>query len=358
MSSPRKAPLFITLGVAIATAVGAGVAAKQAQSDTAQPQTTLNQPTSKELAQTEEKAGDENVNGQEQGQTSSEAMTNTATDNDAIAAAPQDTTPNLKNSADKSEQPTAQQPPSQPVSASIAAPEVYLSLARQDQQQAGEPFTPQPVLVKDEAVAGSNFAEVKAKMRRIVRDRDAQALRDIADPNINLTFGRPVTLDYLEIDDPDALVWKQLERTFDAGCATDTPEPPYAYWACPPAFLATGIAPQLDPYESIIITGSDVAVRQLPSLDSPVLARVSNVALKSGGYISSEPNALSESEQQQLDDWYRSSSTNQGWQYVQLGDGRKGFVSSRYAFSPIGYRAVFNQTDSGEWSMTAFIAGD
>ncbi len=355
MSSPRKAPLFITLGAAIATAVGAGVAANQSQPEL-QPQANLNQLARTELAQTEEKAGDKNV--KEEGQTQLEAIVNDTADNDAIAAAPQVTTPNRDHSADKPDQPSAEQSPSKPAFTSATAPEAYLTLAHQDQQKRGEPFTPQPVLVKDEAVAGSNFVEVKAKMRRIVRDRDAQALREISDPNISLTFGRPITLDTLDIDNPDAIVWKQLERTFDAGCATDTPEPPYEYWACPPSFLATGIVPQLDPYESIIITGSDVAVRKLPSLGSPVITRVSNVALKTGGYLSYDPDALSEAEQQQLDDWYRSSSTNQGWQYVQLGDGRKGFVSSRYAFSPIGYRAVFNQTDSGEWSMTAFIAGD
>jgi hypothetical protein len=32
-------------------------------------------------------------------------------------------------------------------------------------------------------------------------------------------------------------------------------------------------------------------------------------------------------------------------------------VSSRYAYSPIGYRAIFAKVD-GAWKMQAFVSGD
>ena len=68
---------------------------------------------------------------------------------------------------------------------------------------------------------------------------------------------------------------------------------------------------------------------------------------------------LSEAEDAQLSDWYKASETDQGWKFVSLPDGRKGFISSRYAHSALGYRAIFQRDpETDRWIMNAFVAGD
>ncbi len=46
-----------------------------------------------------------------------------------------------------------------------------------------------------------------------------------------------------------------------------------------------------------------------------------------------------------------------GWRPIITPEGIRGFVSSRYAYLPVGYRARFEQRQ-GQWIMTSFIAGD
>lgn len=46
-----------------------------------------------------------------------------------------------------------------------------------------------------------------------------------------------------------------------------------------------------------------------------------------------------------------------GWTWVKLRDGRTGYISAPYAWSPVDYRAFFEQTD-GRWRLAAFVTGD
>jgi hypothetical protein len=46
-----------------------------------------------------------------------------------------------------------------------------------------------------------------------------------------------------------------------------------------------------------------------------------------------------------------------GWTPILLPDGQRGFVSGRYAYAPLGYRALFQKV-KGQWQMQALIAGD
>ncbi len=243
-----------------------------------------------------------------------------------------------------------------PERSTVKAPEVFLQLARKDQQQRAESYSPQTLILRNEAVPGTDFYPVLERLRRAVRDRDAAFLRQIADPNINLTFGRPIMLDDLDIKNTEAIVWRKLERALNPGCALDS-IPSGSYWACPVTFLAPAKNPEVDAFRDIVVVGTDVAVRETPSLKGKLITRVSNAVLHAQG-LTYNPEKLSAAEANAIQDWYDLSTTNEGWQYVSLPDGRKGFISSRYAFSPIGYRAIFNKDDAGNWKMTAFVAGD
>lgn len=204
-----------------------------------------------------------------------------------------------------------------------------------------------PFVLEDEAEPGTDFFEFRQQLRQIVRDRDAQAIRSIALPEINLTFGPTIALDDLEIDNPDALFWQRLDRAMATGCATLPPIQPgdSLTWACPHVFAAQPSGSDFDSYTHIFIIAENVNVRAEPNLDSPVVGVVSHEIVKYDSQVPVNPSTRELGE------------TSDGWKPIILSNGERGFVSSRYAYSPIGYRAVFVRVD-GEWRMQTFIVGD
>ncbi len=239
--------------------------------------------------------------------------------------------------------------------ASAPMPDVIRRLALQAQAEPAQPYQPQSVAIRDEIAPGSEFDRFRARLRLAVRDRDADFLRQVADEHINLSFGAGMTLEK-RLAEPNAALWQELERAIGGDCAPDGQAPNGDYWACPTSFVTDAYHPDIDPYMTVYVDGTDVAVRQLPSSDSPVLTRVSNSILQSATLPWNA--SLSEAEDAELNAWYQASETAQGWKFVSLPDGRKGFVSSRYAYSSLGYRAIFQQDEAGGWEMTAFVAGD
>ncbi len=263
--------------------------------------------------------------------------------------------PSAKAPAPRTPAPVAPTPTASAPTASAPLPDVIRRLALQAQAEPAQPYKPQSVAIRDEIAPGSDFDRFRNQLRGAVRDRDADFLRQVADEQINLSFGRGLTLEK-RLAEPNAALWKELERAIGGDCAPDGNAPNADYWACPASFVVDAYHPDIDPYMTVYVDGTDVAVRQLPSTDSPVLTRISNSILQSATLPWNE--SLSEAEDAQLSAWYQASETSEGWKFVSLPDGRKGFVSSRYAYGSLGYRAIFQRQDAGAWVMTAFIAGD
>lgn len=205
------------------------------------------------------------------------------------------------------------------------------------------------LILVDQAKPGSDFFEFRERLRQAVRERDAAFVRRVAAPDIKLSFGPSLTLTKLNIDSPNAMIWQYLERAIGTGCATQplaaANQP--SRWICPHAFLAPDHDRSVDAFESIVIVGKSVNVRAAPSTSSPVVGTVSNEVLRvDQAAQSGKPEAF-----------FKAIETNAGWKAVILPDGKRGYVSSRYAFSPIGYRAAFVK-HNGQWQMTLFLAGD
>lgn len=207
----------------------------------------------------------------------------------------------------------------------------------------------QPLQLVDEGGSSAEFTQFRNALRQAVQDRDADFIRAIAAPDIRLTFGLPMTIDELDIDNPNALFWKNMEKAIATGCASEIfgVEPEKQTWICPHVFLAPETVPTIDPYSHIVIVGNDINVRAEPDSSSPVVGTVSNEVVR---YDVDSTSDLSAEQQQAV-------STLNGWQSIITSTGQRGFVSSRYAYSPIGYRAFFTK-ENDTWQMTVFIAGD
>lgn len=203
-----------------------------------------------------------------------------------------------------------------------------------------------PIVLTDQAKPGSSFYAFRQRLRQAVRDRDADFLRQIADPQIKLSFGLPITIEQLDIDNPKALVWQHLERIINIGCVpyeAPTDVPSSEAWTCPHvAEASVG-----DPFTDVYVVGTGVNVRSLPEANSAVVAVLSNEVVP---FDSRGAERLSQQQVQGIE-------TLDGWKPVTTPEGIRGFVSSRYAYIPAGYRARFEQKQ-GQWKMTIFIAGD
>lgn len=206
--------------------------------------------------------------------------------------------------------------------------------------------TRRPFTAVDQAKPGSSFYQFRQQLQQAVQRRDANFIRSIAAPNIRLTFGTPITLNDLDIDNPNALFWRRLERIISTGCAPyEAPAnaPATDAWVCPHvAQAALG-----DPFTDVYIVGEGVNVRARPELNSSVVGVVSNevVAIDQAAY-----NAFSDSQR-------IATETLSGWFPIVTSQGQRGYVSSRYAYLPAGHRARFERIDN-RWQMTIFITGD
>ena len=201
-----------------------------------------------------------------------------------------------------------------------------------------------PIALTDQAKPGSSFYEFRQRLRQAVRDRDPAFLRQIADPQIRLTFGRPLTLEQLEIANPNAIVWQHLERIVNTGCAPARASadvlPKFEAWTCPHVAETSG-----NPFLDVYIVGTGVNVRSQPATSSSVVAVLSNEI------VQSDPKGNLSPQQ-----WQRTE-TSTGWRPVITPEGVRGFVSSRYAYIAAGYRAQFEH-QQGQWKMTSLVAGD
>ena len=207
-----------------------------------------------------------------------------------------------------------------------------------------QPYPRRSIVLVDQVKPGSSFYEFRQRLRQAVTDRDAAFLRQIAAPDISLTFGRPISIESLDIANPNAVVWRHLERIVNTGCApTKAINSGAESWACPHvAESALG-----NPFSDVYIVGTEVNVRSQPDLNSEVVAVLSNEVVQhdpQGG------ERLSPQDWKKVETW-------DGWRPVVTPEGIRGFVSSRYAYLPAGYRARFEQRQ-GQWTMVSFIAGD
>jgi hypothetical protein len=201
-----------------------------------------------------------------------------------------------------------------------------------------------PVTLVDEVEPGSSFFQFRERLRQAVHHRDADYIRSIATSSIKLSLGpEPDTLDDLDINNPNAPFWQDMENAIATGCTRynqSSLEP--EGWVCPHVFGASesidirnlNLPPDLF-VNQLFIVGENVNVRAEARIDSPVIGTLSNEIVLLNRDINS------------VEDWTR----------IIMPTGQQGYVDDRYAYEPLGYRASFFRKN-GMWQMNVFIAGD
>lgn len=186
----------------------------------------------------------------------------------------------------------------------------------------------------DEASQRPDFAAFRDSLQEAVSRRDSKALLDIVDPSIKNSFGGNGGIeefkDMWHPERPDSEVWKELGAVLSLGGTFTAPNQftaPYTFSKWPN---------DVDSYDNIAVTGSNVRIRSAPSLDASILTRVSFAILK-----------LAEESR----DGHRAE-----WTAVEV-NGRTGYIKSEFVRSPIDYRAAF-EFSGGQWRLVFFLNGD
>ncbi len=191
---------------------------------------------------------------------------------------------------------------------------------------------PVRLLPVDQATQQPDFFTFRARLQVAVASRDVDAVVSMADPGIRMGFGGDDGAEVLRrsltgtgADD----LWKAFARVLALGGAFkgDTAfEAPYIFSNWPDG---------ADSFGCRAVTGAHVAVRRAAAADAPVVTRVSYAIVRDHGF---PPGTR---------DWTR----------VQLANGRQGYIHTGFIAGPTGLRAIFNRA-SGQWRMTALVAGD
>ena len=187
------------------------------------------------------------------------------------------------------------------------------------------------------------LVRAKAELRGIVAGRDMQALLKRVRAKTTLDFGGSVGPEGFKAvwnGDPESRqrLWSTLESILALPGVARNFERGSEY--CAPYIFCAELPGDTDPYESLVVIGSGVAIRDRPSLSGAVLRRVDHVVLTRKG---EDPRI------EPIPDWTR----------VRLADGTGGYISTRWVRSPIDFRMTLRIDDGSDaWWLGFLIAGD
>jgi hypothetical protein len=196
----------------------------------------------------------------------------------------------------------------------------------------------------DEAPKDASFLAFRTKLVAAVKRRDAAYVLSVVDPRIRNTFGDDDGIRYFKrfwkIETRTSKFWDEFAPVIENGGVFST-EGGIKTFAAP--YTYTSFPADLDDFAYAAVVGSDVNLREQPSLQAKTLARLSYNVVKVD---------FDGSVQRPGDELYRYS-----WLKVETLGGLKGFVKEEFVRTALDYRAIFEKK-GGRWKLTAFVAGD
>ncbi len=224
-------------------------------------------------------------------------------------------------------------------------------------------FPHQKINLVDQSNQSPEFAQFIQRFRQAVQNRDSKFIRDRVTSKTAFDFGKHRSINYFNPDNPKSPFWSQLEKAIALGCTdeanTALPQSPPkgTAFSCSTVFrqfagARNALANQKVPVSetSIVVVGNGVNVRSEPEQKAPVIAVLSDeIVTFDRDTFEKFPMQIQQTtlEPDNLD----------GWTPVILPNDKRGYVTNRFAYRPLGYRAIFANTD-GRWMMQAFVSGD
>jgi hypothetical protein len=194
------------------------------------------------------------------------------------------------------------------------------------------PNAPGHYAPRDECAAVPAAAPFLGSLKSAVTARDANAIADLASPDILLDFGGGGGREaVLERFGAGSSLWHELEAIMVLGCAFDEENGALVM----PWFFAQDLG-DADPFSTMVTLGSAVPLRARPSRTAGVRTRLN----------------------WQLVHIYEVEVDDPGYRTVAvIGSDREGYIEERKLRSQLDYRLKAERRD-GEWRITAITAGD
>ena len=196
-------------------------------------------------------------------------------------------------------------------------------------------YPPRDESGKDKAL--SSFA---AQLKLVIKNKDGDQLVKMISPAIQNGFGDDSGVEnfkkFWKPKDKTSELWKILTRMVNLGgvfMGEDKSSFVYPY-----IFTLDGNELS-DPFSMMLVTGTNVNVREKPDLKAKVITMLSYVPVEINYEKSIPPE-------------------NPQWYFITTPDKKiSGFMFGDFLYSPIGYR-MFLTKQNGKWLITSLVAGD
>jgi SH3 domain-containing protein len=189
----------------------------------------------------------------------------------------------------------------------------------------------------DQASQDPIFLTFRQRVLDAVQRKDREALLSMISLKIRNDFGEGGGIEDFKrkwkLDSANSPLWSELEELLRMGGTFQNLEgdrrfcAPYVYSAYPEN------GP--DAFESLVVLGENIPMREKPDSTSPVVATLSHNIVR-------------------IADQYKHPA---GWRKVSTESGKTGWVEEKYLRSQIDYRACFMK-EGGDWKMVLLVAGD
>jgi len=196
----------------------------------------------------------------------------------------------------------------------------------------------------DEAPLDPSFVAFRSRVIAAAERRDAKFIFSIIDPRIRVTFGDVLGLRefkrYFKLERRSDPFWAEFLAVIKNGglFSRENGKRKNLFYA-PYAF--EGFPEDLDSFSQGVVLGANVSLRETPSADGKIVARLSyNIV------TADYENSIKTGDLDKL-----------VWVKVTTLGGLAGFVSADNFRSPMDYRAGFSKK-FGKWKLVLFISGD
>jgi hypothetical protein len=176
-------------------------------------------------------------------------------------------------------------------------------------------------------------------LKEIIRTKDEKRLIAVLHPKVKFDFDEGFGIEKFKTEftpgDKNSTLWPILERIVDlGGVFLRRPDPNYKFVF--PYVNDMELTDGDDYFNTMVITGKDVNVREKPDATSKIVGKLTYDVV------------TFDYKKSQIDNWY----------YIETADKKiKGFVQNEFVYSPVDYR-MFLTNANGKWLIICLIAGD
>ena len=193
---------------------------------------------------------------------------------------------------------------------------------------------------RDESGKDKALSAFTTQLKLVIKNKDGDQLLKMISPTIQNGFGGDDGLENFKTSwkpkDKTSELWIILNRIVNlGGVFMGEDKSSFVY----PYIFALEGNDLPDPFSMMLVTGTNVNVREKPDLKGKVITMLSYVPVEIN-YEKSVPI------------------NNPQWYFITTPDKKvSGFMFADFLYSPIGYR-MFLSKQKGKWLITSLVAGD